>query len=207
MHMIAERIDTTRAREGRLDFRKIVRDLARRQRLLLERISRVEELADAMLCELADIERQLDGRSDTAADDSVMRGSRRMLQQGAEPSALWLDVRTRSDGSASVRIDGGKAFTLPPILACLLEILATDAGPSGDEFVAWKPLDTIAERLRTKVGRSFGRHAVTQHVYRLRRLLYTEGGASPFLVQTNRRLGVRFAVKRQGRAAGREGVP
>jgi len=41
-----------------------------------------------------------------------------------------LEIKLRADGGAEIRIDGGKRFTLPPLLADMLRILSLDNGPA-----------------------------------------------------------------------------
>jgi hypothetical protein len=119
------------------------------------------------------------------------------LRQLAEAGAHSLEIKPRADGRAEVRIDGGKRFTLPPLLADVLRILAIDNGPTDDDLVGWKTPDEVAILLTKNSGKQFKKHAVTQNVYRLRKALFAQGGANPFLVQTNRQRGVRFARRRQ----------
>jgi hypothetical protein len=98
---------------------------------------------------------------------------------------------------ADIRIDGGKQFSLPPTLADLLTALSIDNGLSDDEFVGWKTLGEVAEYLARRSGRPVTKRAITQNVYRLRKELFDRGGVNPYLVQTNRRRGVRFAFRRK----------
>jgi len=123
------------------------------------------------------------------------------LRQLAEAGAHSLEIKPRADGLAEVRIDGGKIFTLSPLLADVLRILAIDNGPSEDDLVGWKTLDEVAILLTKDSGKQFRKHAVTQNVYRLRKAMFAQGGANPFLVQTNRQRGVRFARRRRLAAA------
>ena len=119
------------------------------------------------------------------------------LRQLAEAGAHSLEIKPRADGLVEVRIDGGKRFTLPPLLADVLRILAIDDGPSDDELVGWKTLDEVAILLTKDSGKLFKRHAVTQNIFRLRKAMFAQGGANPFLIQTNRQRGVRFARRRR----------
>jgi hypothetical protein len=119
------------------------------------------------------------------------------LRELAVSGALALEIKLRADGAAEVRIDGGKRFTLPPLLADMLRILALDNGPSNDDLVGWKTLDEVAILLAKNTGGQVKKHAVTQNVYRLRKAMFAQGGANPYLIQTSRRHGVRFARRRR----------
>jgi hypothetical protein len=110
-------------------------------------------------------------------------------------------ITRRFDGSADVRVDGGQLFTLPPALADLLAILAADRDSDHTGIVGWKPLETIARLIEKKTGRLITKHAVTQQIHRLRQELYERGRVNPWLVQTNRRLGARFALRSRQEAA------
>lgn len=94
-------------------------------------------------------------------------------------------------------MDGGKQFTLPPILADLMTALSIDNGLNDDGFVGWKPIKEIADYLTKKMGKPVSKRAITQNVYRLRKELFDRGGVNPYLVQTNRRRGIRFALRRK----------
>lgn len=190
---------------------RTVRRLARRQETLRRRMSRLEEAADALALDLAALADELDdgGPVATAADrpGAPLRrrnaDTRDALRRTAEAGAASLLIAPRSDGSADVRIDDGKSFTLSPALADLLSILAADRGEETDRgIVGWKTLDEVGRLLEKKTGRSFTAHAVTQQIYRLRREIFERGRANPWLVQTNRRAGTRFAL-RFARDAGR----
>jgi hypothetical protein len=184
------------------DCASSIRRLARRQESLRRRISKLEEDADSLALDLANLADDLEGQPVATVSDS-RRGDRRSghdaraaLQHTAEAGVGSVRMLPRSDGSADVLVDGGKQFTLPPTLADLLAILTTSRGwEPRDGLVGWKTLDDIARLLEKKSGRTFTLHAVTQQVYRLRREIFERGGVNPWLVQTNRRLGVRFALR------------
>jgi hypothetical protein len=179
-----------------------VRELARRYRVLLDRLSRAEEMADGMTRDLEEIEGELEASSANRPLKSRPRSAAPGLSAGealertAEGGVAAIDVTPRPDGSFKVRIDDGKAFALPPALGDLLSILMIDGGQSEDELIGWKTVEDVAILLSKRLGRPVRRHATTQHIYRLRRELFARGGVNPFLVQTNRRLGVRFALRR-----------
>ena len=186
------------------DALTLLSDIVRRYRSLVTRISSAELLADNIAFELARLESYLKTRAfnEPPGDYSpVQRGNsakfKEHLRRMAEPGVLSLEIKARTDGLAEVRIDAGKQFTLPPMLADLLYTLSIDSGPTDDDLVGWKTLDEVAILLSKKIGKRFTRHSVTQNIYRLRQELFKRAGANPFLIQTNKRRGVRFALKRK----------
>lgn len=181
-----------------------MRELARRYRSLVSRISSAELLADSIALDLARIEQCLEtgalaqpcGNKNSSGQQAG-RDRREQLCLLAETGVAKLEIKPRSDGLCDVRLDAGKQFKLPPALADLLAILSLEGGASGDGLVGWKTLDEVAILLGKRSGKRLSRHTVTQSIYRLRRELFNRGGANPYLVQTNRRRGVRFALKQR----------
>lgn len=189
------------------DLLEQIRELARRHRTLLSRLGSAELLADTIALDLSRIEKCLEtGELEPALEDGKRAGqkgavqSREQLRIMADSGATTLEIKLRSDGLSDVRIDAGKKFSLPPALADLLSILSLNGGTSDDRLVGWKTIDEVAILLGKRSNRRFTRHAVTQSIYRLRRELFKRGGANPYLIQTNRRRGVRFALKQKGRS-------
>lgn len=188
---------------GRAELRAAVRELARLQRTLVARLSSAELLADTVSCEIARLERILEGGAAAGGVDAragaraSKAAGRENLRRLAEGGVAYVEIRPRADGLSDVRVDGGKQFTLPPTLADLLHVLATSGGTSEDDLVGWKTTDEVAILLGKLSGRRFTRHGVAQNVHRLRRELLERGGANPFLIQTNRRRGLRFALRRR----------
>ena len=184
-----------------------IRDLARRHRTLLSKLSSAELLADTIALDLSRLAKYLEtGAFASACEDEKPaghkeRGHRReQLRLLADSGTTTLEITPRSDGFSDVRIDAGKSFSLPPLLADLLSILSLSGSPNDDGLVGWKTIDEVAILLGKRTNRRFSRHAVTQSVYRLRKELFNRGGVNPYLVQTNRRRGVRFALKQKGRS-------
>ena len=183
-----------------------IRELARRHRCLLSRLSNAELLADSIALDLARIQRLLEIGELTQLPPGEIdgppreRGNRnRELRVLAHSGVTTLEIRVRADGLSDVRVDAGKQFSLPPMLADLLSTLAMEGGYSNDGLVAWKTVDEVAILLAKRTNRRISRHAVTQGIYRLRRELFHRGGANPYLIQTNRSRGVRFALKQTTR--------
>lgn len=183
------------------NLQRLLHRFAQRQRALLDRISRAEELADAIACDLVLLERVARTRdASSAASSEPPKRPRQMLRGPFDARVCAIDLTRRADDWALVRFDQSGEIALPPILADLLSLLSDDNGISDDELVGWKTLDQVAKDLQKTSGRPFTRHAVTQQIYRLRRELFTRGGVSPKLIQTNRRRGVRLALMRARRA-------
>jgi hypothetical protein len=199
-----------RRRRGRhyAEMLVLIRGLARRHKNLVTRISKAELNASFIEYELFQLlkmfEECLDDGVDDSADDGASFSSletqakpNKPLRYLAEAGISSLEIKARADGMADVRIDGGKQFTLPPALADLMTALSIDNGLSDDAFVGWKNLAEIAEYLAGRAGKPVSKRAITQNVYRLRRELFDRGGVNPYLVQTNRRRGIRFALRRK----------
>jgi hypothetical protein len=190
------------------DLLEQIRDLARRHRSLLSRLSNAELLADHIALDLSRLEKCLETGDALPVHDCEKRtrqhdgGQRREhLRLLADSGATTLEIKPRSDGFSDVRIDAGKSFALPPMLADLLSVLSLTGATADDGLVGWKTIDEVAILLGKRSSRRFSRHAVTQSIYRLRKELFNRGGANPYLIQTNRRRGVRFALRQKGRAS------
>lgn len=180
----------------------LIRTVQRRHKLLLGRISKAEELADTIELDIEQLLGHVEaGTLAPAGVDCVVSGPRkspqvkRALRQTA-PGAFSVEFNPRTDGSAVVRIDDGKEFTLPPTLADLLAILCEDTGRSTDDLIGWKSIHEVVNWLQKKTGRRFTKRAVIQSVYRLRKELF-KASVNPYMVQTNRRYGLRFALRRK----------
>jgi hypothetical protein len=186
----------------------LMRELARRYKNLVTKISKAEMNATFIEYEMFQLLKMLEEVSDEGTEDfaeSVAKESRggeqtkakKPLFYLAESGTSSLEIKPRPDGMADIRIDGGKRFTLPPALADLMTALSIDNGLSEDSLVGWKSVKEIAEYLSKQSGKPVTRRAITQSVYRLRKELFDRGGVNPYLVQTNRRRGIRFALRRK----------
>lgn len=175
-------------------------ELCRRLTTLANRIGSMEEMADSILADLTELVGEFqDASLPTAPPQRVRRRVKaeaaRVLGRAAAAGASSLDIVPLASGDADVRIDDGKWFTLPATLTELLRILALNFGSSSDEFVGWKTKDEVAILLGKNLNKQFNAHAVTQLVHRLRRSLLDLGGVNPYLVQSNRQRGLRFALR------------
>lgn len=186
----------------------LVRGLARRYKNLVNRISKAEMNATFIEYELFQLLKMMEECLDVSADElavdvapglalEAQAKPQKSFRYLAESGTSSLEIKARPDGMADIRIDGGKQFTLPPTLADLMTALSIDNGLSDDAFVGWKTVKEIAEYLARQSGRPVTKRAITQNVYRLRKQLFDRGGVNPYLVQTNRRRGVRFALRRK----------
>jgi hypothetical protein len=192
------------------DLLQQIQDLARSHRSLLSRLSNAELLADTIAFKLARLEKYLESGelvlvcNEEPAKQKERSQKREHLRLLADSGATTLEIRPRSDGLSDVRIDAGKMFSLPPMLADLLSVLSINGVPSDDRLVGWKTIDEVAILLGKRSGGHFTKHAVTQGIYRLRKEIFNRGGANPYLIQTNRRRGVRLALKQKSRSENRE---
>ncbi len=128
-----------------------------------------------------------------------LRGAAPVSQFGAGaphgPVAHSLSAVPLADDSLEVRIDGGRARRFPPRLGEVLLFLAGSEGRVEDELVPWKALPAVAEWLGAKSGRKIRRQYVNGLISLLRAAL-ERAGLDRRLIQTHRRKGVRFALKR-----------
>lgn len=181
----------------------MVRQLRREVEALRRSLERNEERADSVAQHLVELELGLavgcDGKpspSDTRQQKKAVERSF-LLELAAESGVQKLGLAPLANGEASVQIDGGTTFKLSATLAALLAILAADTGKADGNLVGWKPVSAVIGHLVKALGREFTPHAVHQLVSRLRATLAVKGGVNPFLVQTHRQYGLRFALRKQ----------
>jgi hypothetical protein len=179
---------------------------------VLRAVSRCEERADSALQYLCGMERSLAAVCQAAVPGLVSVGappksktvSRRRNRKSwkkleilARLGVARLEFQWLPSGSALVLVDDAPAFKLSRTLARLLEILAQDSTPSDDALVGWKSFAEVAFALEKKLGRRFTKHAINQLVSRLRFALVDRGQLNPFFVESHRRSGLRFLLRRQ----------
>lgn len=166
-------------------------------------LERAEERADSLLQNLIAIEKFLARDCDGSWDSKTLQplpkdsfSATDILMGDAERGADSLEMKPLSNGSAIVRVNGRQGFRLPPSLARLLEFAASDSHDGGGPLVGWKSYAAVADYLQEKLGRPFRKHTIHQLVARLRVSLAVGGGANPYYVQTDSKLGIRFALRR-----------
>jgi hypothetical protein len=185
-------------------FRKLQREVA----VLRRMIERADERAYSVAQYLAALE-EAGARCGIRLTMATVQPSTRrrpaestfLLKVAAQSGVKSLELERQETGEALVRIDSGKSFLLSRTLASLLTVLAQDNAKSDGELVGWKSLAEVAGYLQKHMGRTFTPHAVRQLVSRLRSAIAISGGLNPFLVQSNPRLGLRFALQRPTRVA------
>jgi len=180
------------------------RALQRRVRRLLQELealaraaSKLEERLDGVVFDAVEI---LQAIETTGLNPEVIPVPRStdsdgdlLLRRLAESGVSRLEVVRRSTGDADVRIDGGQQFVLPRALTALLTALARDTG-GGKGLVGWKGKGEIADLLAKELGERPSRGALDQLIWRLRKALRS-AGVNPFLIQTCRHQGARFALR------------
>jgi len=123
-------------------------------------------------------------------------------QRRAEIGASCIVMEPLSNDSCVVKIDEYPSLTLSRALGAMLQVLCAgdkDAASSMGHLVPWKTFGEISRRLGKKMGEApLSLSAVRGLICRLRKAL-REGGGNRFFVQTNRRLGYRFALRLDGR--------
>jgi hypothetical protein len=178
--------------------------LARHMRGLRVRLSRMEEDAARVASALAAIARAMAGDASgrlasiveaTCRDAREAQRKRRKAQRAAARDGVsTMEVQPRARGAALVRIGDGQWMKLAPLLATLLAVLASGARPADSGFPAWQAKDAVLDQLARKRGRRPTRRALTEAVYRLRRLM-DASGVNPFLLQVDARRGLRLRLK------------
>ena len=169
---------------------------------LLRDISRAEELADRLCYNYCELVAAILAKGQVAKNPfnpgvtvAGFFGIKPILKPGAAAGVSEIKSVARGDGSRVVHVDGRAGVPLTGNLADLLEVLKADTGDSPDLFVSWKSLGVVVDRLKACTGRNLSGKAVRQLIYRLRNQLEYHG-ENRLLVQSDRRLGYRFALRR-----------
>lgn len=163
--------------------------------------SRTEELLDDVTNDLDDLRDMIRRSIPSSPHSNQKPGSpvapRKTKQFAGESfhGSVSVTLAPRPDGSTMAQIDGRPGIPLPPLVAALLEILKADDGIASDPMVGWKSIAAIQFALKERTKQNHSESAVKELVYRLRGLLERHG-ENPFLIQTNRLLGYRFALQR-----------
>jgi len=112
-----------------------------------------------------------------------------------------LKTEQRPDGSLIVFVNNRRPFALQPHLGALLLALAEDTGVSDDEGVGFKTVGDLAIRMSKRLGTPrLSGDTVNKYVCKLRKELCRRAGLEADVIQTNRRLGRRLAVRRSMQA-------
>jgi hypothetical protein len=162
-----------------------------------DRVSRTEEDMDTIVCELGDLLCELLTIVRCAVALRRVGPTKAPKPIGVNPPSpevVHVVLVTQSDDSIVLRIKGGACIPLPPSVAALLGILKADGGIREDHLVGWKSVALIQTELKERTNQHRSKAAVKELVFRLRNLL-ERYGAERRLVQHNRRLGYRFAVR------------
>ena len=116
------------------------------------------------------------------------------VRQSAKLGARRLVIERQPNGWARARVDDFPELRLTPLLADLLSVLAVDRGRDNDDgLIDFKtPLEAAALlSKRTKKPQSVA--GIRQSVSQLRKA-FGQAGINPYLIETDRRYGYRFAM-------------
>ena len=169
-------------------------------------LSGLEERLYGLLCELEELVKSSGTTPSHATQElpphptdpsGALPERRRLMQQQASLVAISVKITSLSGGSALVQIDGRSTLQLSPAVAALFQVLKADFGSNPDTIVGWKSMADLKPALAKRMGGAFSDQAVKELIYRLRRVL-EKHGENPFLLQNNRKLGYRLAVRRGG---------
>ena len=124
--------------------------------------------------------------------DEADKALRAQAQRGVQAVKV-----KRDDTGATLRIPGHPSVHVPQALADVLEILIEDDGIGSNGKVAWKTGEDLAWRLTKRGKGAVSRRAITERIFRLRRVMRA-GGLNSYFVQSDRKRGYRFALRRKG---------
>jgi hypothetical protein len=114
-----------------------------------------------------------------------------------------LKTERRPDGSLVVFVNSHRPFVLQPHLGALLLALAEDTGVGDDEGVGFKTVGDLAIRMAKRLGtRRLPSDTINKYVCKLRKELCRRTGLGAGVIQTNRRLGRRLALRRPTSSSG-----
>lgn len=178
--------------------------LGHQLRLLQSRLSKAEELVDAIVMDCGN------GRSPAALDASASAASARRVgskprrrrlsdpafRRLAEPGVGSIDLQPFDVGHMLLSIDGARPFRLSSGQAALVAAITFVEGASDDGFTPFQSLSDVAAALEKKTGRRSSRRALTVAIARLRELFHARGQVNPLLIETCRTRGVRLRLRR-----------
>jgi hypothetical protein len=178
---------------------KLLGDLAWQLEKLARAAARLEERLDVLVWRAR---RSLAGTACrvTPSNGGAARRPGSMAGRRTPEAVVWLvklKTELRPDGSLVVFVNNRRPFILQPHLGALFLALAEDTGAGDDEGVGFKTVGDLAIRMSKRLGtRRLSGETVNKYVCRLRRELCRKAGLDACVIQTNRRLGRRLAVKR-----------
>jgi hypothetical protein len=169
---------------------------------LARKAATLEEELDRLLLEATLLKEQL---AAIVSDPSDLRSGRRRMTKHAG-GAIQTLARLAHEGVAKIKIrrfartaeltiGDHPPARLSTMLAYLVEAICLDIGHSDDDLIGYKSLAEITLFLEKRCNKRLTRHGVTQHIHRLRRVLQMNGN-NPYLIQTTRNGGARFALKK-----------
>jgi hypothetical protein len=109
--------------------------------------------------------------------------------------ASGLSFLPQADGSEKVII-GTQTLALSDLLLSLLKLLAQDDGTGDDELVRWKTGEEVDQWHQAQIATPVKRDSLNNLIYRLR-AERRRAKLSSSLVQSHKRRGLRFALRRQ----------
>jgi hypothetical protein len=118
----------------------------------------------------------------------------RVMRAEAEAGVASVQIRPQADGAGEVSVNGRKSFRLAPNLRILLAVLIAPGPCADDGLIGWQANAKVATALNKHTGGTLSPSAVPRLVYRLRNA-FRDAGENWYLIQTNRRRGVRVALR------------
>jgi hypothetical protein len=118
-----------------------------------------------------------------------------LLVKQAQAGVANVTIEPLSGGHAKVTIDGGAEVRLSPALTNLMQVLIVDSGDSADGLIGFKSPSEVARLLGKKSSKHVKQQTVRETVRRLRETL-SSANYNPYLVQSDRQWGYRFALRR-----------
>lgn len=181
------------------ELRRRLSQFEKKLKLLRQTLDRLDLVLDSLEMELLELQQTYLPLPEPAP---ARRGYRRNVKRCGDattPStpavAFAKDIQfvRRGDGGATVCIDGGTWFTLQPMPASLLAALLSAHQSDKPDTGRWKSYEFIANEIGESLVDKRVRHRISQLVYLLRNVLQKHG-ASPDLIETDRRMGARFRL-------------
>jgi hypothetical protein len=169
-------------------------DVARRRLMRLQRaLFDLGDLVDRVVRQLGDADAVAGAPGGLSAN--WQRSLRDAARRGV--AAVWLE---RESGCNVLHLEQA-AIELPEALADLVEHLLADPGGDAGPLIGWTPSDVLRRELDKRRHRALKPGALRSQIYHLRERLRA-AGQNPYLVQTSRTKGARFARRRSAIGGG-----